>query len=348
MQRSNEGDRFMTLREIAHTVARALILIVVVALPALAQTPERFRVSYGGYNETATPMWVGIEKGIFRKYGIDASMIQVRSGALSVAALIAREVDAVWPAQSTILSTVQGGIKLGCIASAINKIPRLLVVRKDIAGVEDLRGKVVGVQSIGGGFWLQTMIIFDGLGIDPDKYGLQFRVIGDGPVIAQALTSGNIDVAAMTYSLSEAALKAGFRSLVDGADLKAPYQGPSMCALKETLAGRQEFFLRLMKGLAESTAFILDSRNKSDVVKVLMKNLRLTKIEEGESSYKVLRLMTTLDLAPNPAAFKVVQRIVAKVNPKIAQVDLDQVLDTSFVRNLETSGFLPELRAKVK
>lgn len=338
----------MRLTNIIASLARTLIMAGIFAAPAFAQTLETFRVSYGGYNETATPMWVGIDKGIFRKYGIDASMIQVRSGALSVAALLAKEVDAVWPAQSTILSTVFGGVKLGCIASPINKIPRLLVVRKDIMTVEDLRGKVVGVQSIGGGFWLQTMIIFDSLGIDPDKHGLKFRVIGDGPVIAQALTTGNIDVAAMTYSLSESALKAGFRSMVDGAELKAPYQGPSVCALKEVLASRQDFFLRLTKGLAESTAFILDSGNKPEVVRTLMKHLRLTKSEEGESSYKVLRLMTTLDLAPNPAAFKIVQRIVAKVNPKIAQVDIDQIIDASYVRHLEISGVLPELRKKIK
>ena len=326
----------------------ALLLSALTTAAASAQTLDSFRVSYGGYNETAAPMWVGIDKGIFKKYGIDASMIQVRSGALSVAALVAREVDAVWPAQSTILSTVFGGVKLGCIASPINKIPRLLVVRKDINTIEDLRGKVVGVQSIGGGFWLQTMIIFDSLGVDPDKHGLKFRVIGDGPVIAQALTTGNIDVAAMTYSLSETALKAGFRSMIDAAELKAPYQGPSMCALKDGLANRQDFFLRLTKGLAEATAFILDSGNKAEVVKTLMKHLRLAKPEEGESSYKVLRLMTTLDLAPNPAAFKIVQRIVAKVNPKISQVDIDQIIDGSYVRNLESSGFLVELRRKSK
>ena len=338
----------MTFSGFRASFSRALILCVLITPAALAQTAETFRVSYGGYNETAAPMWVGSDKGIFRKYGIDASMIQVRSGALSVAALVAKEVDAVWPAQSTILSTVFGGVKLGCIASPINKIPRLLVVRKDISTIEDLRGKVVGVQSIGGGFWLQTMIIFDSLGIDPDKHGLKFRVIGDGPVIAQALTSGNIDVAAMTYSLSEPALKAGFRSLVDAAELKAPYQGPSVCALKEVLASRQDFFLRLTKGLAESTAFILDNANKPEVVKSLMKHLRLAKPDEGESSYKVLRRMTTLDLAPNPAAFKIVQRIVAKVNPKIAQVDMDQIIDSSYVRNLETSGFLAELRKKIR
>ena len=324
------------------------MVICVLSRAVFAQPSDAFRVSYGGYNETATPMWLGIDKGIFKRYGIDASMIQVRSGALSVAALVAKEVDAVWPAQSTILSTVFGGVKLGCIASPINKIPRLLVVRKDIATIEDLRGKVVGVQSIGGGFWLQTMIIFDSLGIDPDKYGLKFRVIGDGPVIAQALTTGNIDVAAMTYSLSESALKAGFRSMVDAAELKAPYQGPSVCALKEVLASRQDFFLRLTKGLAESTAFILDGGNKPEVVKTLMKHLRLAKAEEGESSYKVLRLMTTLDLAPNPAAFKIVQRVVAKVNPKIAQVDIDQIIDGSYVKTLESTGFLPELRRKIR
>jgi hypothetical protein len=114
------------------------------------------------------------------------------------------------------------------------------------------------------------------------------------------------------------------------------------------LASRQDFFLRLTKGLAEATAFILDSGNKADIVKTLMKHLRLNKSEEGESSYKVLRLMTTLDLAANPTAFKIVQRIVSKVNPKVAQVDIDQIIDSSYVRNLESNGFLAEMRRKTR
>lgn len=58
--------------------------------------------------------------------------------------------------------------------------------------------------------------------------------------------------------------------------------------------------------------------------------------------------LTTLDLAPNPAAYKIVQRIVGLINPKINQIDIEQIIDSSFVRNLETSGFLPELRKKAK
>jgi hypothetical protein len=48
------------------------------------------------------------------------------------------------------------------------------------------------------------------------------------------------------------------------------------------------------------------------------------------------------------SAFISVQRIVARINPKITQVDLDQVIDASFVRQLESSGLLAELRKKIK
>ena len=51
-------------------------VVVCVFSHRFSNAQESFRVSYGGYNETAAPMWVGIEKGIFKKYGIDASMIQ--------------------------------------------------------------------------------------------------------------------------------------------------------------------------------------------------------------------------------------------------------------------------------
>jgi hypothetical protein len=83
-------------------------------------------------------------------------------------------------------------------------------------------------------------------------------------------------------------------------------------------------------------------------MKVVARNLRLNRADVIEGSYKVLRKMTTLDMAPNVAAFKSVQRIVGRINPNIAKVDLDQVIDASFVRNLESTGFLAELRKKIK
>ena len=75
-------------------------------------------------------------------------------------------------------------------------------------------------------------------------------------------------------------------------------------------------------------------------MEVLKKNLRLSKEEDIEASYKVTRQqMPSLDVAPNPEVWRLIQRIVSRINPKVQEVDLDQLIVSSAVRNLEESGF---------
>ena len=73
---------------------------------------------------------------------------------------------------------------------------------------------------------------------------------------------------------------------------------------------------------------------------------RFPRLEDAEASYKVLGQMATIDLLPDLAAWKIVQRIVARINPKVAQVDINQLNNPAYVRALEESGFLAEARRK--
>lgn len=56
--------------------------------------------------------------------------------------------------------------------------------------------------------------------------------------------------------------------------------------------------------------------------------------------------MPSLDIAPSPDVWRLIQRIVSRINPKVQEVDLDELIVNSAVRNLEESGFLPEMRKK--
>jgi hypothetical protein len=104
---------------------------------------------------------------------------------------------------------------------------------------------------------------------------------------------------------------------------------------------------RLTKGMIDGIVYILDPRNKRDVAAVLKKHLRLSADEDAETSYHSLRSITSLDIAPDPATWKNIQRISAKVNPKVAQVDVNEAINTSIVKTLEDNGYLPEARKKV-
>ena len=179
------------------------------------------------------------------------------------------DVQAFWPAISSVLSGVSGGAKIGCVASPFNKIARELVVRKEIDSLAALREKVFGVQSIGGGFWLQTMIVLDRLGVEPEKNKLQMRVIGDEPTILQALLASNIDAAVMTFASAGVAKRAGLRSLANTADLKVPYQGVGICTRSDRIVNSPDVILRLVKRNDRKVVFSQDPRHKREVMAVL-------------------------------------------------------------------------------
>ncbi len=305
-------------------------------------------IAYGGHNETMAPLWVGIEKGLFRKHGVDPRVLQTRSGPIMMATLATGGSALVWAAPTSVLSASVGGMKLGSFAAGNNRIPRELIVRKGIDSLDDLRGKTFGVQSIGGGFWLATMFVLEGLGIDAEKYKLNMRVIGDTGTVTQALVTGNVDAAIVPYSFADMAKRGGARSLADAGTIKLPYQGTVFCSQKGSSVVTTEAMTGLTKGLIEALVYIQDLTHKKDVMEVLKKNLRLSKEEDMEASYNVTRLqMPTLEVAPNPEAWRAIQRLLGRVNPKVQEADLDQILMTSVARNLEESGFLPEMRKKL-
>jgi ABC-type nitrate/sulfonate/bicarbonate transport system substrate-binding protein len=312
-----------------------------------AQAAGPLLIAYGGHNETMAPLWVGIEKGLFRKHGLDPRALQTRSGPIMMATLASGGAPLVWAAPSSALSATVGGMKLGCFAVGSNKMPRELIARKGIDSIEDLRGKTFGVQSIGGGFWLSTMVALDGLPLDPEKYKLNMRVIGDTTTVTQALISGNVDAAVIPYSFADMAKRAGARSLADFGVVKVIYQATAICSQKDSSAISPETMVGLTKGLVEALVYIQDPNHKRDVMEVMKKNLRLSRDEDIEASYKVARQqMPSLDVAPNPDVWRLIQRIVSRINPKVQEVDLDQLIVNTAVRNLEETGFLPEMRKK--
>jgi NitT/TauT family transport system substrate-binding protein len=323
-----------------------VFFVATLAAPSAPKAQDKLLISYGGHNETVGPMWVAVDKGIFKKYNLDVSMLQVRNGQVSLTALMAGDVQAFWPAVSSVISGVSGGAKIGCIASPFNKISRELIVRKEIDSLAALRDKVFGVQSIGGGFWLQTMIVLDRLGVDAEKNKLQMRIIGDEPTILQALLASNIDAAVITQASAAVAKRAGLRSLANTTEMKVPYQGVGVCTRSDRITNSPDLMLRLVKGMVEGVAFIHSPRNKREVMDVLKKHLRLSTDQDAETSYNALRTVSSLDVAPDPEAWKNIQKYVARVTPKVGQVDIHQIITASFVKTLEETGFIAEAKKR--
>jgi ABC-type nitrate/sulfonate/bicarbonate transport system substrate-binding protein len=170
---------------------------------------------------------------------------------------------------------------------------------------------------------------------------------GDEPTILQALLASNIDAAVITFASAAVAKRAGLRSLANTAELKVPYQGVGICTRSDRITNAPDLIMRLVRGMIEGVVFIQDPRNKREVMDTLRKHLRLSTDQDAETSYNSLRTVLTLDVAPDPEAWRNIQKYVSRVTPKVSQLDINQIINVSFVKTLEENGFLPEARKKL-
>ena len=70
-----------------HLSLAAILIIVIFLAPEASPASGDLLVAYGGHNETMAPMWVGVDRGLFKKHGIDPRVLQTRSGPIMMATM---------------------------------------------------------------------------------------------------------------------------------------------------------------------------------------------------------------------------------------------------------------------
>ena len=106
------------------------------------------------------------------------------------------------------------------------------MARPEIKRPEDLKGKLVAIQSIGGGGWANNMLALDYLGLDPDRDNIRFIVLGDQPSRIQALETGRAQASWMGSTFSAPLKKKGYTLLLDFGRAPISYIGSSLVVRK--------------------------------------------------------------------------------------------------------------------
>ncbi len=314
----------------------------------LAAAIPLVRIAHGAFNEKVEALWIGVEQGFFRKHGVDVEVINIRSGPQTIAALASGEIQMAYTIPGSVLSAAAGGMDAVFFGGIVNRADGDFVVEPKIRRPEDLKGKRLGVQSIGGGVWSLAMLALENLGLEPTRDKILVLVVGDQSVLTQAMASGQIDAAYLGYTFSTVLKEKGFRVLLDIGKAPIPYQGLALVARRSYLQQNPQIADSVLRGAVESVAFIQNPANREVVLKSLVKHLRLTNSKEAENAYDVLQWLYNLDIQPNLKGIQNMQRLLAVTNPKVMKVKAEEVVDKEPVRRLEKSNFYRDLIAHLK
>ena len=292
-------------------------------------------------------VWIARQLGIFKKYGLETQYILMPRSPLAVAALLANEIDVAVIGPGHLVNASSGGADVIGVANFVQKLDYRLTVRPQIKRKEDLRDKKIAISGPGATSHLVTLLALQHLGIDPNQAKIAFLTISGTEINRRlALESGSIDGTALSGSVGDIFAGKGFSILYNFKGSGVTMPQTMMATTRRIAAAKPQVIEGYVKGLIEAIAYMLEPANKENVMRIIATNLRLSNANEAEEAYQAV--INTYDRVPLPTVdgMRRLHGLLTQVNPKLAEVKVEAVIDDSFVQRLESSGFVQSVSRK--
>lgn len=322
----------------------AILLTPLINLvPASAQT--KITIGYAAVSPRTTPLYIAQEQGIFAKYGIDAKVVLFRGAPTLVASLVSGEMELGYTGGTSVVGAAGQGNYLRILSSISSTLTHTIMAHPSIKRVEELRGKRFGIQNMGSSTWMHTMLALEHVGLDPKRDAINILSIGDSVLIGQALEAGRVDAAVLDGALVRRLRSKGFSTIAELQHAKIPMLNQAVVVHPEFLQKRSDLAERILMTLVESLAFSMAPANKSVVIKTMMRRFQISDPVVGEEGYQ--DYLTSVDRKPIPSleGMRNIRRLMALLNPKVANVRIEELIDGRLIHKLDDSGFIDKVAA---
>jgi NitT/TauT family transport system substrate-binding protein len=322
-----------------------LFFLFVPSLALGAAAPVRVKIGTASITASTLSLWIAQEQGIFKKHGLEAQIILIRGGPTLVASLVSGDTPYAFTTGVSFLGAAAQGTEVKMLTSISEKVSWKLMASRQIKTAQDLRGKRIGVSSIVGTTWLNSMLALEQLGLEPKRDNIIFLQTGDPVTMGHALESGRIDAAVLDPVTSAGLSGKGYPLLVDLLKANVAFPGLGLGVTRAYLEKNTASVELVVTSLMEGLAFVLQPANKPVVLKSLMKNMKMNDQAAAEEGYQ--DQIATLTRKPYPSldGLRNAQRLMALQNPKIGALKVEDIADARFIRKLDESGFIDKLYA---
>ena len=283
--------------------------------------------------------WIAKEAKIFEKNGLDVEPVLLRGSGQTSQAMVSGSLFASSVAQPAVMLADLNGADLANVAHGIAAQGSRLMVKPEIRKLEDLKGKKIGISSLGSAGDLLFGYVLRKYGIDTNRE-VFWLAVGNTAERLQALYSGAVDAADLTFPADAQAERKGFRVLLD-AKKEIVYPTASVVTRRKTIREDRDTVMRFVRSYVEGIAFL--KQNKDFSQKVLAKYLRTNDPEYLEGAYTIFKQDFIAAPYPITKGLEAIYDIVAFRTPEIRSHQPEEFVDTSFVAELDKSGFIKKL-----
>ena len=298
---------------------------------------------YGSTDGAIAPLWFAKETRLFEKRGLDVLLVGMGTGAVSLRALIAKDLEIASLSGSGLVQAALQGADTVILSAAINGFVFKVFGPPDMASPAQLKGKKLGVSRYGATSDFAIRLALKKWGLNPDR-DVSILQIGTTQDTVRAMQTKIIDAGVLSGTASLVARKAGYRELGDLAELGLHYPmaplGTTKSFLQKNEALVKEFMLAYIEAIHDF------KRNKEAALAVIKKYNRNADREVLEDSYNnYVNKYLPLPI-PTVDGIKTILAELASTVPTAKNADPEQFVAYKISREIEASGFVKKLYEK--
>jgi len=315
------------------------IAILLVASRSVAQELVKVPVQIPSITPAISAFAIARERGYYRQEGLDAQLI-VMPSALGTQALLGGNVRFSTAGGAGLLPILRGA-PVRFMFTTFSRPMFWLYARSDIRSVENLKGKKVGVSSLGSGPDSLLREILKKYGLDGGR-DVAIMAVGSGTARYFALQAGSVDAAMLSIPANLMAQEAGYRELVSFVDQEWIELQGTVNVTDHLLASDPMLVEKFIRATLKGFIHFRDLR--SQTIAILARFLR-TKEESAARIYDLMRPSLTQDgIVSEEVQRKSLEHIVDRAGLK-EPPRLEKIFDYSVavkVRNeLRGKGWRP-------
>ena len=244
---------------------------------------EPVRVAYPSPNVQFLPAFVAVEKGIYKREGLEAELISVRAAVTAVQALIGGQIHFILTIGPQ-MPAIWEGTDIILLAQQVGRPTFSLVVRPEIQKISDLKGKKLGV-SFGGSTAAGMKALLELNKINPDKDVEYVNIPGNTPKIA-AMNQGIVAAGLLAPPADYLAVKSGLKRLVSLADVFKDTAFTGLAATGKMIRENPQFVKRMVRAIVRAVIHTRDY--PEDAIQVMIKYLQMDR-EAAQDAYHMIR-----------------------------------------------------------
>lgn len=304
------------------------------------ETPVPIRVATCAVSGGFTHMYAAVDARLFDKYGLKVEFVYIQGSAIGLTALTANEIQFLYCAGDATIPGLASGLDAKLVGSPLVGMPYLLLARKEIKRVEDLKGKSMGYSRPGQVDHRLARAVLKKFNLSESEVALR-PIGGSQPERYRAMQQDIVQAIPVPPPMDARGKKDGFNVIYNLNDLGLPFIYSSLHTSSILLANQRETVQRFVAAMAEAIHFV--EKNPDKAKGSLSKVLKLTDQDSLQSAYNAYAkalVNRRMLVPPNmvAAAVDVARELGTNIKRKAPEI-----FDNSFAEQLDKSGFLREL-----